>query len=140
MARLEKDGVDKELDFVFIPKQESKSKTIELIVTDHESGIHIVKEKEGKADYLQYRTDLIDEDHTSIGQDPFGRVRFLAFNARKNYLAMYCDADTSGKIVLLKDLREELNRIDRTHVGGSQLAWCGNDCITLSVFDQLVVK
>jgi hypothetical protein len=52
---------------------------------------------------------------------------------------MYCDADTSGKIVLLKDLREELNRIDRTHVGGSQLAWCGNDCITLSVFDQLVV-
>lgn len=41
--------------------------------------------------------------------------------------------------MLLKNLREEQARIDRTHVGGNQLAWCGNDCMVLSVFDQLVV-
>ena len=139
MDRLEKMGVDKDLDFVFIPKQESKSKTLELIVTDPVSGIHISKEKEGRSNYLEYRTDLIDEEHSSVSEDPFGLVRYLAFNARKNYLAMYCDADQSGKVVLLKDLREELNRIDRTRVGGSQLAWCGNDCIVLSVFDQVIV-
>jgi hypothetical protein len=82
---------------------------------------------------------LIGEDHSSVGQDPFGQVKFLAFNAKKTYLAMYCNADTSGSIVLLKDLREELNRIDHTQIGGSQLAWCGNDCLVLSVFDQLIV-
>lgn len=124
---------------MFIPRQESKSKQIELVVTDPTSGIHICKEKEGRAEYLQYRTDLIDEDHANSGQDPFGQVKYLAFNARKNYLAMYCNADSSGSIILLKDLREELNRIGQTQAGGSQLAWCGNDCLVLSVFDQLIV-
>lgn len=77
----------------------------------------------------------MEEEHDEIGQDPFGPVKYLAFNARKNFLAMYCHADTKGTIILLKDLREEQARIDRTHVGGNQLSWCGNDCIVLSVFD-----
>jgi hypothetical protein len=94
MERLEKLGVDKDLDFVFIPKQESKSRTIELVVTDPISGIHICKD--GRADYLEYRTDLIDEDQTSVSQDDFGRVSCLAFNARKDFLAMYCNSDTTG--------------------------------------------
>lgn len=139
MERLEKYGVDQEIDFVFIPKQESKNKTLELVVTDPESGIHICKEKDGHSDYIEFRTDLVDEEHSSMSQDPIGQVKYLAFNSRKNYLAMYCDADAYGRIVLLKDLREELNRIDRTYVGGTQLSWCGNDCIILSVFDQLVI-
>ena len=54
-------------------------------------------------------------------------------------LAMYCDADTSGAVILLKDLREELNRIPKSHMGASQLTWCGNDSIILSVFDQLII-
>lgn len=133
VERLEKQGIDKDLDFVFIPKQESKSKTIELVVTDPISGIHIVKD--GRADYLEFRTDLIDEDQTNVSTDEFGRVHCLAFNARKDFLAMYSNSDTTGMVVLLKNLREEVARIDRTHVGGSQLAWCGNDCMVLSVFD-----
>ena len=64
IERLEKIGIDKEIDFVFIPKQESKSKTIELVVTDPVSGIHICKD--GRTDYLEFRTDLIDEDQTSV--------------------------------------------------------------------------
>ena len=47
MKRLEDFGGEKDLDFVFIPKQESKSKIIELIVTDPIEGIHISREKEG---------------------------------------------------------------------------------------------
>jgi hypothetical protein len=43
-------GVNEDLDFVIIPKQESKSRTIELVVTDPISGIHICKD--GRADYL----------------------------------------------------------------------------------------
>lgn len=119
MERLEKLGIDKNLEFVFIPKQESKSKTIELIVTDPIEGIHVAKEKDGRSEYYKFRTELIDEEHDDIGTDPFGPVKYLAFNARKNMLAMYCHPDTKGSIVLLKDLREELNRVDRTYCGGS---------------------
>jgi len=59
IERLEKHGVNKDLDFVFIPKQESKSRTIELVVTDPISGIHICKD--GHAHYLEYRSDLPEE-------------------------------------------------------------------------------
>lgn len=106
-------------------------------MTDPVSGIHICKEKEGRAQYYEYRSDLIDEEGTA--EDRFGHVKFLSFNARKNFLALYCNSDQSGTIVLLKDLREEAVRIDRTHLGASQLSWCGNDCLILSVFDQLII-
>ena len=49
MERLEKQGIDKEIDFVFVSRQDSKSKQIELIVTDPSAGIHICKEKESRA-------------------------------------------------------------------------------------------
>lgn len=47
MERLEQFGIEKDLDFVFIPKQESKSNITELIVTDPIEGIHISRELEG---------------------------------------------------------------------------------------------
>ena len=139
MERLEQFGIEKDLDFVFIPKQDSKSKIIELIVTDPIEGIHISREKEGRAEYLKFRTDLIDEEPDDAGQDPFGQVKYLALNARKDMMAMYCDADSRGSIVLLKNLKEESLRIEGSHVGASQLTWCGNDSIILSVFDQVVI-
>jgi uncharacterized small protein (DUF1192 family) len=115
--RLEKHGSYKDVDFVFIPKQESKSKTIELVVTDPISGIHIVKE--GRADYLEFRTDLVDEDKTDFAEDDFGRVQSLAFNHGKDMLALYCNPELTGRIVLLRNLRQEIARIECTETGGS---------------------
>lgn len=54
-------------------------------------------------------------------------------------MAMYCDADNRGSIVLLKNLKEEALRIEESYVGASQLTWCGNDSIILSVSDQVVI-
>lgn len=50
-------------------------------------------------------------------------------------LALYCNPDSTGRIVLLRDLHEEIARIECTQAGGSQLAWCGNECMVLSVAD-----
>lgn len=67
IERVEKASNSREVDFVFVSRQDSKSKQIELIVTDPVAGIHICKDKESRSEYLQFRTDLIDEDHSSVG-------------------------------------------------------------------------
>ena len=80
----------------------------------------------------------MDDDDENL--EPFGKVKYIALSAKKNYLAMYCDPDTHGRIIVLKsDLRQELDRKDTFQMGASQLCWCGNDCIVLSVFDKLVI-
>ena len=52
---------------------------------------------------------------------------------------MYCNSDTTGSINVLKNLREQLFCIEGSHIGASQLTWCGTDAIILSVFDQVVI-
>ena len=74
MERLEQFAGEKDLDFVFIPEQDNKSKIIVLIVTDPIEGIHISRENEGLAEYVKFRTDLTDEKPDDAGQDPFGQV------------------------------------------------------------------
>ena len=55
---------------------------------------------------MRYRSDLLDMDDDEGNSEPFGKVKFIALSAKKNLLAMYCDPDTHGRIIVLKsDLR-----------------------------------
>ena len=131
--------MDLDIEFLVIPKQESKSKCVELLITDPIEGIHLVKEN-AKAGYYKYASQLEDAEDEEEDTDPFGKVKYIALSAKKNFLAMYCDPDTTGKIIVLKaDLKQEMDRKDTYQMGAQQLAWCGNDCMVLSVFDKLVI-
>merc|ERR1719464_2333549 len=89
---------------------------------------------------MKYKSDLLDEDDEDDDPEPFGKVQFIALSAKKNYLAMYCEPETHGRVIVLKsDLREQLDRKDTFQLGANQLAWCGNDCMVLSVYDKLVI-
>ena len=93
--------MDLDIEFLVVPKQESKSKSVELLITDPVEGIHLVKEN-AKAGYYKYASQLEDAEDEEEDTDPFGKVKYLALSAKKNYLAMYCDPDTVGKIIVLK--------------------------------------
>merc|ERR1712151_358117 len=106
---------------------------------DPVEGIHLIKGNE-TAVYMKYQSDLLDADDEDGDSGPFGKVQYIALSAKKNYLAMYTEPDTHGRVIVLKsDLRQELDRKDTLQMGASQLAWCGNDCMVLSVFDKLVI-
>ena len=41
----------------------------------------------------------------------FGKVQFMALNAKRELLALYCDSETRGRIIVLKsNLNAEFNR------------------------------
>ena len=53
------------------------------------------------------------EDEEGNNIEPFGKVKYIALSAKKNFLAMYCEPDTHGRIIVLKsDLRQEMDRKD----------------------------
>lgn len=109
----EKKGTaDLDIEFLVVPKEESKSKCIELLITDPVEGIHLVKGAE-TAVHMKYQSDLLDMDDDEANAEPFGKVKYIALSAKKNYLAMYCEPDTHGRIIVLTaDLRRELDRKD----------------------------
>ena len=74
---------------------------MELLITDPIEGIHLVKEN-AKAGYYKYASQLEDAEDEDEDTDPFGKVKYIALSAKKNFLAMYCDPDTKGKIIVLK--------------------------------------
>ena len=63
---------------------------------------------------MRYQSDLLDmEDDEGSNIEPFGKVKYIALSAKKNFLAMYCEPDTHGRIIVLKsDLRQEMDRKD----------------------------
>lgn len=95
------------MEFTVVPKQESQSKTIELFITDPVEGFHMVTEND-KHMYYRYQSELGDaesDDSEGEGQDvdsnPFGCVKFIALNAKRNLLALYADAETTGRIIVM---------------------------------------
>ncbi len=70
---------------------------------------------------------------------PFGVIKYMALNANKEMIAFYTEADTKGRIIVLKsDFTMEHNRLDTRLVDAKQLVWCGNDAITLT-FDSNIM-
>lgn len=64
----------------------------------------------------------------------------MALNARKDSLAIYSEADTNGRMIVLKsDLSKEFNRIDTGLIDAKALDWCGNDVIVLTYPDEIVL-
>lgn len=53
---------------------------------------------------------------------------------------MYADIDSSGTtIVVMADMKNELNRQSTGQVNAGQLAWCGNSCLVLTLVDKLAI-
>lgn len=52
--------------------------------------------------YLSQLGDSDDEDEMEAESSPFGQVKFIALNAKKTLLSMYCDAETRGRLIVTK--------------------------------------
>ena len=64
----------------------------------------------------------------------------MALNAKKDLLAFYTEADSLGKIIVLKsDLSKEFNRLDTRLIDAKSLVWCGNDAPILTYPDKIVL-
>jgi len=108
IPRLEKRQID---DYLVVPKNQSKSKNVELYITDPDEGIHLVIENKNNSIYLK---DL-GEFSMDAAAKPLGKISCLAMNAKKDILSLYADSGRNGTIIILKsDLEKELNRLD-TH-------------------------
>lgn len=134
---------DPKIEFTIVPKQESQSKSIELFIADPNEGFHMVKEDKSHMHY-RYQSELGDQDDDEDEEDadsiPFGTVKFIALNAKRNLLAMYADAENTGRIIVMRaDMRQVLDDKETQQTNASQLCWAGNDCPVISVFNQLVV-
>lgn len=64
----------------------------------------------------------------------------MALNAKKELLAFYTEAETKGRIIVLKsDLSKEFNRLDTRLIDAKALIWCGNDAPILSYPDKIAL-
>ena len=95
------------VEFTVVPKQETRSKLIELMVADPVEGLHLIKENDNAVYYKD--TSLIEEDDSQ----PFGKVQFIAYDAKRQKLAIYSEAESFGRIsVLLADMSRLLDYKD----------------------------
>ena len=60
IPRLQSSGKDTLVEFTVVPKQETRSKLIELMVADPLEGLHLIKENDNAVYYKD--TSLIEED------------------------------------------------------------------------------
>ena len=92
------------MEFTVVPKQESQSKSVELFIPDPTEGFHLVKENISHV-YYRYFSELGDQDSDDEDEEQdstsFGQVKFIALNAKKNLIAMYCDAETTGRMIVM---------------------------------------
>ena len=64
----------------------------------------------------------------------------MAFNAKKDLLAMYCEPETTGQMFVMKaNMQRILNSKATLQTNANQLCWSGNDCPVLCVYNQLVI-
>ena len=135
---------DVEIEFLVLPRQESQSKKVELFVTDPTEGFHLVKENLSHIYYRDQRklTDY-EEDEFSDGElskpKPFGKVKYMALNAKKDMVAMYCESEKTGHMFVMKANMQRLLSSKDTEKHASSLCWSGNDCPVLSVYNSLVI-
>jgi hypothetical protein len=107
------------MEFTIVPKQESQSKKVSLFITDPSEGFHLVEE-DSKHIYYRYQSELggqdddeDEEDEADSSSKPFGFVKFIALNAKRNLLAMYCDPENTGRMIVMRsDMRAVLDDKD----------------------------
>mmetsp|Transcript_27223 Transcript_27223/g.26264 ORF Transcript_27223/g.26264 Transcript_27223/m.26264 type:complete len:326 (-) Transcript_27223:1065-2042(-) len=64
----------------------------------------------------------------------------MALNAKRDLLAFYTEAESQGKIIVLKaDLSKEFNRLETGLMEAKSLVWCGNDAPILTYPDRIVL-
>jgi hypothetical protein len=115
-----------------ISVSERPRRIIRIFATDPHQGIHHITEE--RAEYL------MDLSMTADAGEPFGYVSFIAFSANKQMIAMYADADISGKVIVCNaDLSREFSRQETGELGCQQVYWCGNQCIVLAKSDKIVL-
>lgn len=144
VPRFQSLGREPKMDFIILPKQESSSKKVEVFVTDPSEGFHLIKEDISHM-YYRYQSEVEEPDEDDEGMDemdskPFGLVKFMALNAKKDLLALYCDPDDEGLMFVMKaNMQRLFSRKKTLQTNASQLCWSGNDCPVISVFNQLVI-
>jgi hypothetical protein len=58
--------------------------------------------------YYRYKSEITDQDDNDEDDAdpeesyPFGQVKFIALNAKKNLIAMYADAENTGTVYVMK--------------------------------------
>ncbi len=64
----------------------------------------------------------------------------MALNAKKDLLALYCESETRGRIIVMKsNYTREFNRLDTKLLDAKGLDWCGNDAPVLTYPDKVVL-
>lgn len=122
-------------DYIIIPKGIKGTSTLELFIPDPVEGFHVVRENKGNSIYLKDLSDMGGGDKA-----PFGKISFMALNAKKELLAIYSEAETRGRIIVLKsNLTKEFNRFDTRLLEANSLDWCGNDAPVLTYPDKIVL-
>ena len=83
-------------DYIIIPKGTKGASALELLVPDYEGGFHVISEnKEAQQIHLKSISD--DEGSGKA----FGKVHYMALNAKKDLLALYCDSESRGRIIVI---------------------------------------
>src|SRR6185369_14551828 len=90
-------------DYLIIPKNVSPSKCIELLITDPNEGFHLVRDiKDNARPNTIHMKDLTEWGDSKRAPELFGKISFMALNAKKDLLAFYTEAETKGRIIVLK--------------------------------------
>lgn len=106
---------------------------MELLIADPVEGFHVLQENPQNVPHMKELKD----DQPAV---PFGKVQYMALNAKKDILAMYCESETRGRIVVMKsNFKKELNRFDTKLIDAKGLDWCGNDAPVLTYPDKVVL-
>ena len=93
--------------------------------------------------YYRYKSEINDQDDDNDDDDaepeesyPFGHVKFIALNAKKQLIALYTDAENTGTIYVMGSGMQKVVDFKPTQqTNASQLCWSGNDCPVLTVFN-----
>lgn len=72
--------------------------------------------------------------------EPFGKIQYMALNAKKDIIAFYCESEVKGRVIVLRsDLTKEMTRNDTKLVEAKSLGWCGNDAPVLAYPDKIII-
>ncbi|CDW81219.1 vacuolar assembling sorting protein vps16 [Stylonychia lemnae] len=121
-------------DYIIIPKGTKGASALELLIPDPEEGFHVIKENKGQSMYLRDLSQMSDD------RIPFGKIQFMALNSKKDLLALYTEAETKGRIIVMKsNYQKEFNRFDTRLLEANALQWCGNDAPVLTFIDKIAI-
>ena len=104
------------------------------MIPDPEEGFHVIKENKGNSLHLRDLSEMSDDKR------PFGKISYMALNSKKDLLAIYAEAESKGRIIVLKsNYTREFNRFDTKLFEAKALDWCGNDAPVLTFHDKVVL-